>query len=151
MVYVPDIVPRPDLLILGITYRRVPVLSIGNDVYFDTSLIIIELERRFTPGKGHPSVYCELKDIRVIYCPNANMTTANNAALEHIIMQFYVEPVLFSLALSFIPHNLVTVGYKHDRKFYNSNMDLDAYGTSRPEYLSRLRSHLVNVLSNDDS
>lgn len=32
---------------MGITYRRIPLLAIGNDVYCDTHLILRELERRF--------------------------------------------------------------------------------------------------------
>ena len=43
--------PRPELSLLGITYRRIPVLAIGSDVYCDTALAIMELENRF-PGKG---------------------------------------------------------------------------------------------------
>lgn len=33
-------------------------MSIGNDVYFDTCLMIAELEHRFTPENGHPSLLC---------------------------------------------------------------------------------------------
>lgn len=43
----PRILPRPDLSLLGITYRRIPLLAIGNSVYCDTHLILRELERRF--------------------------------------------------------------------------------------------------------
>lgn len=43
----PPILPRPDLSLLGITYRRIPLLAIGNDIYCDTYLILRELERRF--------------------------------------------------------------------------------------------------------
>lgn len=35
----PLLLPRPDLETLGITYRRIPVLAIGKDVYCDSSLI----------------------------------------------------------------------------------------------------------------
>lgn len=50
---------RPPLLQLGITYRRIPVAIIGDEVFFDTNLIFVELERRFTPKNGHPSLLCE--------------------------------------------------------------------------------------------
>ncbi|KAK3669383.1 hypothetical protein LTR78_010728 [Recurvomyces mirabilis] len=36
----PRILPRPDLAALGITYRRIPLLAVGKDVYADTSIII---------------------------------------------------------------------------------------------------------------
>ncbi|KAL2786273.1 hypothetical protein BJX66DRAFT_37331 [Aspergillus keveii] len=41
----PQILPRPDLARLGIRYRRIPVLSIGRDVYLDSPLILERLER----------------------------------------------------------------------------------------------------------
>ncbi|KAF8243767.1 hypothetical protein K440DRAFT_605886 [Wilcoxina mikolae CBS 423.85] len=47
----PPTLPRPDLSQhLGITYRRIPLLSIGNTVLIDTPLILSELERRFPDG-----------------------------------------------------------------------------------------------------
>lgn len=36
--------PRPDIASLGIKYRRIPILSIGRDVYLDTRLILQKLE-----------------------------------------------------------------------------------------------------------
>ncbi|KAF2648781.1 hypothetical protein K491DRAFT_231051 [Lophiostoma macrostomum CBS 122681] len=47
----PFTMPRPDLAELGIAYRRIPILSIGRDVYLDTRLIIQKLEERFPDGK----------------------------------------------------------------------------------------------------
>ena len=35
----PVVLPRPDLEALGITYRRIPLLAVGRDVYCDTALI----------------------------------------------------------------------------------------------------------------
>ena len=34
------VLPRPDLEALGITYRRIPLLAIGKDVYADSSAVI---------------------------------------------------------------------------------------------------------------
>jgi hypothetical protein len=39
--------PRPPLEALGVTYRRIPVLAIGNDLYLDTSLAVAALEKAF--------------------------------------------------------------------------------------------------------
>jgi glutathione S-transferase len=36
----PTVLPRPDLEALDITYRRIPVLAVGRDVYADSSAII---------------------------------------------------------------------------------------------------------------
>lgn len=42
---VPMVLPRLTLLDLGITYRRIPVLAIGGDVYCDTALIIDVIQK----------------------------------------------------------------------------------------------------------
>jgi glutathione S-transferase len=34
------VLPRPDLEALGITYRRIPLLAVGKDIYADSSRII---------------------------------------------------------------------------------------------------------------
>lgn len=44
--------PRPDIAKLGIKYRRIPILSIGRDVYLDTRLILQKLEE--LPGIPAP-------------------------------------------------------------------------------------------------
>lgn len=41
----PNIMPKPDLVALTGGYRRIPVLQIGADVFCDTRLIAVELER----------------------------------------------------------------------------------------------------------
>ena len=49
----PMVMPKAELQTLTGGYRRIPVLQIGADLYFDTARIIDELERRFP----EPSVY----------------------------------------------------------------------------------------------
>jgi glutathione S-transferase len=41
--------PRPDLAAIGVRYRRIPVLSIGRDLYCDSALILEKLEKLY-PG-----------------------------------------------------------------------------------------------------
>src|SRR5262245_52510632 len=43
---IPAIMPKPDLMPLTGGYRKTPVMQIGADVYCDTQLIMLELERR---------------------------------------------------------------------------------------------------------
>ena len=45
-VQIPVIMPKPDLMPLTGGYRKTPVLQIGADVYCDTQLIMLELEKR---------------------------------------------------------------------------------------------------------
>lgn len=46
----PPTLPRDDLSALGVAYRRIPVMSIGRDVYCDTRLMLSKLEERFPEG-----------------------------------------------------------------------------------------------------
>ena len=49
----PVTMPRPDLAALGIHHRRIPILSIGRDVYLDSRLIIDKLTQlRPTPSSS---------------------------------------------------------------------------------------------------
>lgn len=43
----PPVLPRPTLEAIGITYRRIPLLAIGKDVYCDSSAIVAALQRGF--------------------------------------------------------------------------------------------------------
>jgi glutathione S-transferase len=43
---IPNIMPKPDLMPLTGGYRKTPVMQIGADIYCDTQLILLELERR---------------------------------------------------------------------------------------------------------
>ncbi|KAI1761638.1 hypothetical protein GGR53DRAFT_19945 [Hypoxylon sp. FL1150] len=53
----PNVLPRPDLKEkLGIAYRRIPLLSIGRDVYADTRLIIAKLEHLYPASAAHPGI-----------------------------------------------------------------------------------------------
>lgn len=45
----PFTMPRPDLAAVGVKYRRIPVLSIGRDLYCDSALILEKLEQLY-PG-----------------------------------------------------------------------------------------------------
>ena len=45
-VEIPRIMPKPDLMPLTGGYRKTPVMQIGADIYCDTQLIMLELERR---------------------------------------------------------------------------------------------------------
>jgi len=46
---IPSIMPKPDLMPLTGGYRKTPVMQVGADIYCDTQLIMLELERRL-PG-----------------------------------------------------------------------------------------------------
>lgn len=45
-VTIPNMMPKPDLMPLTGGYRRTPVLQVGADIYCDSQLILLELEKR---------------------------------------------------------------------------------------------------------
>lgn len=45
-VQIPNIMPKPDLMPLTGGYRRTPVLQVGADIFCDTQLIMLEVEKR---------------------------------------------------------------------------------------------------------
>lgn len=50
--------PRPILRdTFGLTYRKIPVVAIGRELYCDTSLIIEALEYHFPTSDGWGTVY----------------------------------------------------------------------------------------------
>ncbi len=53
-VTIPPVAPKPGLTPLTGGYRRTPVLQVGADIYCDTRLILMELERRFPAPTLYP-------------------------------------------------------------------------------------------------
>ena len=53
---VSPVLPRKELEALGITYRRIPLLAVGKDVYCDSSLIIDVVLNKLAKGKLPTSV-----------------------------------------------------------------------------------------------
>ena len=43
---IPSVMPKPDLMPLTGGYRKTPVMQVGADIYCDTQLIMLELDRR---------------------------------------------------------------------------------------------------------
>ena len=57
-VEIPRLPPKPNLMPLTGGYRLTPVMQIGADIYYDSTCIIRELDRRFpeptlSPGGAH--------------------------------------------------------------------------------------------------
>jgi len=48
----PMIMPRPDLALINVNYRRIPVVAIGRDIYADSSLIMEVLEAKYGKEKS---------------------------------------------------------------------------------------------------
>ncbi|KAI0427630.1 glutathione S-transferase [Xylaria sp. FL1042] len=89
----PRILPRPDLSLLGVSYRRIPVLSIGRDVYLDTRLIIQKLETLYPASAAHPGI------------SGSASGNPEHTALEQLISTRTIEGDLFSRAIQCFPPN----------------------------------------------
>ena len=103
--------PRPDITdSLGINYRRIPILAIGNDVYCDTSLITPVLERQFSPQHGYPTIFPLRKD-----------GTKADTGLAKAFTTFYVDRVLFTPAANNLPYNKFPKAFVEDRSKVDSH------------------------------
>ena len=123
----PPILPRPDVARLGIAYRRIPLLTIGRDVYLDTRLIIQKLEGMF------PSL------------PRLGITPGSNpehALLERLLESFIVDGGVFVRAAQLLPSSLPLL---RDPKFVKDRADFNGAKLSR-EQAAALRPEALNEI-----
>lgn len=135
-VQVSMVLPRPDISgELGINYRRIPILAIGNDVYCDTNLITSVLERRFPASAGYGTLF-----------PSGKRGTSAHTGLIKEFSKYYVENALFNNATGLIswdkfPDQLIKD--RSDLLGRKINPAAMAANTARP--LSELSSHLASI------
>lgn len=135
-VHVAPMLPRPEINKgLGLTYRRIPVLAVGNDVYIDTSLIVSALERRFPVASGYPSLFPPKKHGG---CPDKGLLKA--------LSRHYVDNLLFPLATTFIAWHRLPEDFRKDREaLRGAPINVEVIVASRSRVLSTLSSHLALV------
>ncbi|EIN10838.1 hypothetical protein PUNSTDRAFT_43613 [Punctularia strigosozonata HHB-11173 SS5] len=126
--------PRPELSsLLGISYRRIPVLAIGNDVYCDTSLIASVLERAFPPEQGYGTLHPDIRGSKT----NPGLLTFE------AISTTYAGEKLFQLAVAGLPWEALPDAFIKDRSsFFGAPIDPQAMAARRPTAFSTLSSHL---------
>ena len=83
-VEIPLVMPKPDLTALTGGYRKTPVLQVGADIYCDTRLIAVELERRYPEPtlfpdhqRGLSLALCAWSD-RAFFEPGAGLSMGTN-------------------------------------------------------------------------
>ncbi|KAJ8117030.1 hypothetical protein OPT61_g1674 [Boeremia exigua] len=108
----PMVLPRPVLEKLDITYRRIPLLAFGKDVYADSSLIIDELQSRY----------------------NALPTSAADKAYEVFGVQ------VFASALNIIPTAALTPEFIQDRLTIFPALANPSYAELRPSGLAEMKA-----------
>ncbi|KAF8528932.1 hypothetical protein BU17DRAFT_80078 [Hysterangium stoloniferum] len=128
------VLPRPELSdLLGVSYRRIPILAIGNDVYCDTTIIAAALERRFPPGDGYGTIFPPLK----------HASTSVDKGLQKAFATFYCDRVLFSLSTGSLPWDALPQSFLDDRRaLIGTSIDVQANTSRRPIVHSSLSSHL---------
>ncbi|KAJ7261272.1 hypothetical protein B0H12DRAFT_1231500 [Mycena haematopus] len=132
-VNVASMLPRPDVTdLLGITYRRIPILAIGNDIYCDTSLIASALERRFPISQGYCTIF-----------PNKKHGAGADTGLMKAFSKYWADTVLFPLAPLHLPWEKFPSKFVKDRSLLRGGpIDVDAMVAQRGKSLSMLSTHL---------
>ncbi|OCB84378.1 hypothetical protein A7U60_g8362 [Sanghuangporus baumii] len=125
--------PRPEITdALGIGYRRIPILAIGNDVFCDTNLIVSAVERCFPVSQGFPTLFPDRKD-----------GGKGDTGIIELLAAFYVDRPLFSLASTALPYDKFSPEFIEDRsKLFGTPMDIQKMVARKPVAMSLLSSHM---------
>ncbi|THH31301.1 hypothetical protein EUX98_g2888 [Antrodiella citrinella] len=124
---------RPELSeLLGVTYRRIPVLAIGNDVYCDTSLIASALERRFPVSEGYGT----------LFPPRVGSDKADTG-MTLALMMYWSDRVVFPLAASSLPYGKFDAAFIKDREAWEGKrIDVKGLAAYQPVRTSAIAAHL---------
>ncbi|EGG04834.1 uncharacterized protein MELLADRAFT_88550 [Melampsora larici-populina 98AG31] len=133
MVPVSRIPPRPELQLIGIDYRKIPVLAINDTVYCDTFMIAQALEECHPVSQSHPSLYPK----------NLSTGRAENAGLQKLLVQFWTDRSMFSVAAGLLPWKLFPKEFIKDRSsFRATEIDPNKMEQLKPFTLSQFQLHL---------
>lgn len=129
---VPSMMPRPLFKdTFGLTYRKIPVLAIGKELYCDTSLICEALEHFFPESEGYQSLY---------------PTAADGRSYRPMIRGFasyWTDRPLFRVTTGLIPSSVWRTSFGQDRAgLIGHRLDPDKLEKKVPENLSRLDMQL---------
>ena len=120
----PPVMPREDLAALGVRYRRIPVLAIGRDVYFDTRLILQKFEEQFPHGR-------------------LGASSPDSKALEKLLEKWIIDAGIFARFSQLIPTDMPML---KDQRFQKDREDFSGRSWSeanmrknRPEALAVTR------------
>jgi glutathione S-transferase len=120
----PNIMPRPDLEQLNVNYRRIPLLTIGKDVYCDTRLILRKLEALFPQGA-------------------LGAGTGDQRIIERLLERWTGDAGVFARAATLIPLTYPTMSdpaFRKDRaQFSGRPWKLEALERARPEAMVHIR------------
>ncbi|RFU25291.1 hypothetical protein B7463_g11047, partial [Scytalidium lignicola] len=125
----PPILPRPSLAALGISYRRIPLLSIGCDIYVDSRLIFEKLEALFPPSSSHPAI--------------APVLPGPNLAIGRLLQIWTIDGGIFNRLTQLVPSEsplMKDEKFTKDREEYSGRRwDKETQDRLRPEALVEMR------------
>ncbi|RMZ06164.1 hypothetical protein D0864_02302 [Hortaea werneckii] len=141
---VPSMMPRPLLKdTFGLTYRKIPVLAIGKEIYCDTSIIIEALEHFFPESEGYQTLYPTATDGRD-YRP-----------MIRGFASYWTDRPLFRVTTGLIPSSVWRTKFGEDRaELIGHKLDAEKLEKKVPENLSRLDmqlSILEPLFANEDT
>ncbi|SLM34818.1 Thioredoxin-like fold [Lasallia pustulata] len=120
----PVTLPREDLSALGVKYRRIPVMSIGRDIYCDTRLILQKLEEKFPSGA-------------------LGASQADQKAVERLLEKWTIDSGVFVRAAQTLPMEMPLFNdtkFTKDREDYSGTSWVKAdIAKMRPEALAHVR------------
>lgn len=123
--------PRPDIAALGVAYRRIPLLSIGRDIYCDTLLILEKLGQVYGPDSGYRSI-------------SASHKGGTEYALEKLFEK-WTDTVVFQAAAAAIPTELDLMKdqqFQKDREeLWGRSWGKEEQDALRPKGLADLRAN----------
>lgn len=131
-VTVPSMMPRPLLKDnFHLTYRKIPVLAIGRELYCDTSLICEALEHFFPKSEGYNSLYPTAADGR------------NYRPLIRGFASYWTDRPLFRVTTGLMPASIWRSSFGTDRaQLIGHKLDPDKLEKKLPENLLRLDMQL---------
>lgn len=141
---VPSMMPRPLLKdTFNLSYRKIPVLAIGKELYCDTSIIIEALEHFFPESEGYQTLY-----------PSANDGRDYRPMIRGFA-SYWTDRPLFRVTTGLIPASVWRTSFGEDRaELIGHKLDADKLEKKVPENLSRLDmqlSILEPLFANEDT
>ncbi|KAH7082462.1 hypothetical protein FB567DRAFT_500460 [Paraphoma chrysanthemicola] len=133
---VPSMLPRPLLTsTFGVTYRKIPILAIGREIYCDTSLIIEALEHYFPVEEGYGSVYPKFE--------GGALDEWSYKGLVRGFASFWTDRPFFRATTGLIPSSVWSSPFGTDRsQLIGHTLDASKLESKIPQNLATFDLHL---------
>ncbi|KAL9596132.1 MAG: hypothetical protein Q9219_005993 [cf. Caloplaca sp. 3 TL-2023] len=119
----PAVLPREDVNALGVKYRRIPIMSVGRDIYCDTRLILQKLEQKFPTGA-------------------LGASQPEQKALEKLLEQWIIDGGVFGRTAQLIPLDMPLL---NDPKFVKDREDYTGRSWAKPDFSSGRPEALAHI------